>query len=93
MDPRASLDAWRAEIDRCFGGIPQTAQGRNLQPFIDRFSLPRRPFEDLVDGVEMDLRNARYETFEALYEYLLARGVHGRADLRRDFRLYAAGVA
>ncbi len=69
VDPRASLDAWRAEIDRCFGGIPQTAQGRNLQPFIDRFSLPRRPFEDLVDGVDMDLRNARYETFEALYEY------------------------
>jgi 15-cis-phytoene synthase len=69
VDPRVSLDAWRAEIDRCFGGIPQTAQGRNLQPFIDRFRLPRRPFEDLVDGVEMDLRNARYETFEALYEY------------------------
>ena len=68
-DPRASLEGWRAEIGRCFGGIPQTAQGRNLQPFIDRFSLPRRPFEDLVDGVEMDLRNARYETFEALYEY------------------------
>jgi phytoene synthase len=69
VDPQASLEAWRTEIDRCFGGAPQTSQGRHLQPFIERLRLPRRPFEDLVDGVEMDLRISRYDTFEALYEY------------------------
>ena len=68
-DPAASLEGWRAEIGRCFSGAPQTRQGRNLQPFIERFTLPRRPFEDLVDGVEMDLRITRYDTFEALHEY------------------------
>jgi phytoene synthase len=71
-DPQAALEGWRAEIGRCFGSgpqTPQTRQGRNLQPVIGTFSLPRRPFEDLVDGVEMDLRVARYDTFEALYEY------------------------
>jgi 15-cis-phytoene synthase len=71
-DPQAALQGWRAEIGRCFGSGPQaplTPQGRNLQPVIGTFSLPRRPFEDLVDGVEMDLRVARYDTFEALYEY------------------------
>jgi phytoene synthase len=68
-DPQAALEGWRAEIGRCFAGAPQTRQGKHLQPFIGPFRLPRRPFEDLVDGVEMDLRIARYDTFEALYEY------------------------
>jgi phytoene synthase len=68
-DPQALLDGWRREIDRCFAGAPQTPQGTAVQPLITRFGLPRRPFEDLVDGVEMDLRVSRYETFETLYEY------------------------
>jgi phytoene synthase len=68
-EPREALERWRAEIDRCFGASPLTPQGRNLQPFIAQFQLPRRPFEDLVDGVEMDLRVTRYGTFEELYEY------------------------
>jgi phytoene synthase len=40
-----------------------------LQPHVGEFNLPRRPFEDLIDGVEMDLRYAQYPTFEALAEY------------------------
>jgi phytoene synthase len=67
--PKAALDGWRAEIGRCFEGTPETPQGRSLQPFVNAFRLPRRPFEDLIDGVEMDLTHSRYETFEALYEY------------------------
>ena len=69
VDPQVALANWRAEIGRCFGGQPETRQGRNLQPFITTFRLPRKPFEDLVDGVDMDLGLARYATFEALYEY------------------------
>jgi phytoene synthase len=69
VDPRRALQDWRAEIGRCFTGLPQTPQGQSLQPFIGTFHLPRKPFEDLVDGVEMDLAIARYQTFEALYEY------------------------
>jgi phytoene synthase len=40
-----------------------------LQPFVREFNLPRARFEELVDGVEMDLRHVRYETFAALVEY------------------------
>src|SRR6185503_8605148 len=39
------------------------------QPRIREFNLPRAPFEQLIDGVEMDLDHARYETFDALAEY------------------------
>ena len=57
--PQAALDAWRVR-DRhgASRARPQTPQGRNLKPFIGEFDLPRRPFEDLVDGVEMDLAGA-----------------------------------
>lgn len=66
----AELQEWRAEIGRCFGGgRPTTPQGRRLAPFIQQFALPRGPFEDLIDGVEMDLDRDRYDTFGELSEY------------------------
>jgi len=62
--------AWRAELASCYNGAsPGTAQGRALQPFVREFNLPRKPFDDLIDGVEMDLQHARYPTFDALAEY------------------------
>ncbi len=61
---------WRAEVGRLFGAEqPQTTQARNLKPFVAQFSLSRQPFDDLVDGVEMDLRRSRYETFDELIGY------------------------
>ncbi|HEU4402458.1 MAG TPA: squalene/phytoene synthase family protein, partial [Candidatus Polarisedimenticolia bacterium] len=36
---------------------------------IARFGIPRRPFEDLLDGVEMDLYKTRYQSFEELRVY------------------------
>ena len=66
---RRRLDAWREEIERCYAGRAETPQGRALQPWIGACRLTRQPFEDLVDGVEMDLDCSRYETFDALYEY------------------------
>ena len=68
-DVRARLQEWRVEIDRCYRGAPATDVGRALQPWVQRFTLPRTPFEDLVDGVEMDLDRRRYQSFEELYEY------------------------
>ena len=65
-----ALAGWRAELAACYNGTaPATPQGRALQRFVREFDLPRRPFEDLIDGVEMDLRYTRYPTFEALSEY------------------------
>jgi 15-cis-phytoene synthase len=61
---------WRAELARCYAGEPpQTPQGQRLQPFIPRFGLPRQAFEDVIDGVAMDLDTSRYETFADLLEY------------------------
>lgn len=64
------LAGWRVELDRCFGtATPTTAQGRALKPLVTTFTLPRQPFDDLIDGVAMDLARDRYETFDDLIEY------------------------
>jgi phytoene synthase len=60
---------WRGELAAAYGGEPRTSQGRALAPFIREFGLPRERFDDLIDGVEMDLAYSRYPTFDALAEY------------------------
>jgi phytoene synthase len=66
-----ALGAWRKEIDAVFtpGVPPATPQGRALQPLARLFKLPRRPLEDLIDGVSMDVGYRRYRTFNELYQY------------------------
>ena len=66
-----SLEGWRAELERVYTGIPITPQGKALQPWVPEFNLPRREFEALIDGVEMDLSYAQYPDFEALSAYCL----------------------
>ena len=71
--PHERLSLWRDELAACYSSVadtmPQTAQGRALRPYIREFDLPRRPFEDLIDGVEMDLAHVRYDTFAMLANY------------------------
>jgi phytoene synthase len=67
---RAAVRFWREELARCYGsGAPATDQGRQLQPFIARFDLPREAFDDVIDGVAMDVDTTRYETFADLLQY------------------------
>lgn len=67
---QAALDVWRAEVARIFGGVvPETPQGRALQPFVTRFNLPRAQFEALIDGVGMDATPMRFQTFDDLEPY------------------------
>ena len=71
-NPASALAEWREELKRLYeGGLPVTPQGRHLLPHARRFQLPRSAFEDLIDGVAMDLEQRRYETFEALRQYCL----------------------
>lgn len=64
------LARWRQELAICYeGGRPETRQGQSLVPYIVQFGLPRQAFEDLIDGVAMDVHPRRYATFDALYQY------------------------
>jgi phytoene synthase len=67
---REAVQRWREELQRCYEGVaPHTPQGLRLQPFIHRFDLPRDAFDDVIDGVAMDLDTTRYQTFSDLLEY------------------------
>src|SRR5436190_22608651 len=67
---REAVQFWRDELARCFeNDHPRTAQGRRLQPFVAAFALPRDAFEDMIDGVAMDLDTTRYQTFADLLQY------------------------
>ena len=61
---------WRDEVGRMFGGEPPlTPQAQQLKPYVGMFSMSRQPYDDLVDGVEMDLERSRYATFDDLVGY------------------------
>ena len=63
------LSAWRDELEAVYTGTPQTKQGIALQTYAREFHLPRARFEELIDGVEMDLERTRYRTFPELLDY------------------------
>ena len=66
----AEIAEWRREVDRLFSaGVPRRPEAVNLESVIARFRLSRQPFDDLIDGVEMDLHRSRYETFDELATY------------------------
>ena len=67
---RAAVAFWREELARAFDGRePATDVARRLQPLVAAFDLPRQAFEDVIDGVAMDLDTMRYETFDDLLQY------------------------
>ena len=75
--PAKLLARWREELERVFDGSPTHAISRALAYNVRRFAIPRRYFEEIIDGVEMDLGRTRYATFEELrlYCYRVASAV------------------
>lgn len=63
---------WRAEVAAVFEGRePATPEGKVLAPHVATFGLPRSGFDDVIDGVEMDVTPRRFESFEDLRQYCL----------------------
>ena len=67
---REAVRFWRAELAAAYAGeSPSTPQAQQLMPFIREFDLPRDAFEDVIDGVAMDVDTKAYDTFDHLFEY------------------------
>src|SRR5262249_22323006 len=61
QSPREAIAFWRAELARAYDGqTPLTPEARALQAHIRQFELPRQAFDDVIDGVAMDLETTRY---------------------------------
>lgn len=63
------LDWWRGEIERAFSGQAGHPVGQALQAPIQELALPRDAFQDLLDGVAMDLEYGSYPSFAQLSVY------------------------
>jgi 15-cis-phytoene synthase len=68
-DPALLLSRWREELDRVYSGAPTRALSRALADSARRFKIPRELFEEIINGVEMDLSRKRYQTWEELRPY------------------------
>jgi phytoene synthase len=68
-DPARELDDWREEIESIYQGAPTRDFGERLLGAIEEFDLPKQPFLDVIDGMEMDLKWHSYQTFADLREY------------------------
>jgi phytoene synthase len=66
---RTKLAWWRGEIAATFAGSAQHPVAQALVPVVRAFNLPRHRFEDIIDGMEMDLRYNRYPDFATLQSY------------------------
>ncbi len=76
-DPRALLALWRAELDHVYRGSPTRPISRALQAAVRAYNIPRRHFEEVIAGVEMDFSMRRYADFGELklYCYRVASAV------------------
>lgn len=63
------LTWWRQEVERIGSGQPQHPVGQALQAAGRRFNLPGEQLLEIIDGMEMDLQQARYLDFKGLSLY------------------------
>ena len=66
---RTKLAWWRKEIAGTFAGSAQHPVSQALIPVVRTFNLPQTHFQDVIDGMEMDLRYNRYPDFTTLQSY------------------------
>ena len=66
---RTKLAWWRGEIASLFQGQAQHPVTRALAPAVRSFNLPEARFNEIIDGMEMDLVRSRYANFGELKLY------------------------
>lgn len=71
----AELRAWREWIRKPTPGEPELA--RDLRGLYAKYAIQPAMFDEIIDGVEMDLGNVRYQNFDdlRLYCYRVASAV------------------
>jgi len=87
----AKLAWWRGEVASLFAGEPHHPVTRALAPYREKFGLSAARMHEIIDGMEMDLRQSRYLDWRGLETYchrvasvvgVLAAGIFGYRDER-----------
>jgi 15-cis-phytoene synthase len=99
---RTKLNWWREEIARLFDGDPRHPITRALAPNLAPFDLSREYFEEIIDGMQMDLDYDAYPDFATLSLYcyrvasvvgLLSARIFGYTDRRTLKYAHDLGMA
>ena len=69
VDCQKKLNAWRVQLASIYTGMPSFPVAVGLARHVKTFDIPLEYFEELINGVEMDLTIRRYATFTDLYQY------------------------
>ena len=79
-----TLNWWRSDLEKVFNNeMPEHPVHQALKDIRASFDLPKNEFEALIDGMQMDLEQARYSSFDELKLYChRVAGVVGRLIAR-----------
>ena len=64
-----SLNLWRKELSKAFENNSESDFFLELKEYVDEFNIPHKPFFDLIEGMEIDLKKNRFKDFEELKDY------------------------
>ena len=65
-----TLNWWRSDLEKVFNNeMPEHPVHQALKDIRASFDLPKNEFEALIDGMQMDLEQARYGSFDELKLY------------------------
>jgi phytoene synthase len=101
-NPKDELKRWREELEAVYSGAPTTPIMVSLAYHAKVLGIPKAYFEELIKGVEMDLFNNRYVTFDELSLYcyrvasvvgLICLHVFGVTSARAQDYAVALGMA
>ncbi|MDE1543919.1 presqualene diphosphate synthase HpnD [Dechloromonas agitata] len=93
---------WRQEVERVAEGKPQHPVGQALKQVAPGINLPKEQLLEIIDGMEMDLLQARYLDFKGLSLYcyrvasvvgLLAAEIFGYRDRQTQKYAHDLGMA
>ncbi len=93
---------WRQELAKLYAGTPEHPVTQALLPVLGELSLPQEQLLEIIDGMEMDLQQARYLDFKALSLYcyrvasvvgLLAAEIFGMQDRQTQKYAHDLGMA
>jgi 15-cis-phytoene synthase len=104
-DPQVAtqqLNWWRQETTAIYSGTPDHPVSKALQSVVREFRLPQEQLLEIIDGMQMDLEQARYADFKALQLYcyrvasvvgLLAAEIFGYSDRQTLKYAHDLGIA
>ena len=93
---------WRQEVRALYGGRPSHPVSQALAVAVEKFALPEEHLQEIIDGMEMDLRQTRYADFKDLHLYcyrvasvvgLLSAEIFGYRDRRTLKYAHDLGLA